>query len=121
MGASIIERHFIDKKNRKGADIECSMNKKELRELICGSEIIHKALKGKKEIVDEEKSTTDFAFSTVVTTKKILKGKKFNKQNIWLKRPNDGDFGPSDYNKLIGKKTSKDLPEGHKLKKIDVK
>ena len=54
MGASIIERHFIDKKNRKGADIECSMNKKELKELINGSKIIHKALKGSKEIVDEE-------------------------------------------------------------------
>ena len=120
LGASIVERHFIDKKNRKGADIECSMNKKELKDLIIGSETIFKSLKGKKEIIKEEKITTDFAFSTVVTTKKILKGQKFSKNNIWLKRPNDGDFGPKDYKSLIGKISKINMDEGYKIKKKDI-
>ncbi len=120
LGASIVERHFIDKKNRKGADIECSMNKNELRDLIVGSEVIFKSLKGNKKIIKEEKDTTDFAFSTVVTTKKILKGQKLTKNNIWLKRPNDGDFGPKDYNKLLGKKSKKNMTEGYKIKRSDI-
>ena len=120
LGASIVERHFIDKKNRKGADIECSMNKKELKDLIVGSEIIFKSLKGNKNIIKEERITTDFAFSTVVTTKKIAKGQKLTKNNIWLKRPNDGDFGPKDYNKLLGKKSLINMYEGYKIKKKDI-
>jgi len=120
LGASIIERHFIDKKNRKGADIECSMNKKELKDLIIGVKTIFKSLKGKKEAIKEEKLTTDFAFATVVTIKKILRGQKFTKNNIWLKRPNDGDFGPKDFKFLIGKKSKINMSEGYKIKKRDV-
>ena len=96
------------------------MNKNELRDLIVGSEVIFKSLKGNKKIIKEEKDTTDFAFSTVVTTKKILKGQKLTKNNIWLKRPNDGDFGPKDYNKLLGKKSKKNMTEGYKIKRSDI-
>ena len=36
LGASIIERHYTDTKNRKGPDIICSMDEKECKELIDG-------------------------------------------------------------------------------------
>ena len=40
LGASIIERHYTDTKNRKGPDIICSMDEKECKELIDGVKIL---------------------------------------------------------------------------------
>ena len=50
LGASIIERHFTDTKKRPGPDISSSMDLKELKELIQGSNTIYEALifRGKK-------------------------------------------------------------------------
>ncbi len=120
MGASILERHFIDKKNRKGPDISCSMNEKELKDLINGSKIIYSSLKGKKEAQKKESDTINFAFASVVSIMKIMKGSKFTKKNIWLKRPNDGDYGPADFNKLLGRKAKKTIHIDKKIKKADV-
>ena len=36
MGASIIEKHFIDKKSRKGPDISASIDYNQLKDLIDG-------------------------------------------------------------------------------------
>ena len=56
LGASILERHYIDdRKIRKGPDIKCSMNEEELKKLIIGANeiylkrgVIKKLLKTKK-------------------------------------------------------------------------
>jgi sialic acid synthase SpsE len=40
LGASIIEKHFVDSKKIKGPDISASMDKNELKELILGTEQI---------------------------------------------------------------------------------
>ena len=113
LGAKIIERHFVDKKSRKGPDIICSMDKEELKDLINGSKIIFEALKyGKKDIVKEEIVTKKFAFASVVTIKDIKSGEKLSKKNIWVKRPGTGDFTAADYEKLLGKKITKDVKNG---------
>ena len=63
LGASIIERHFTDSKDRVGPDISCSMDPKELKELIKGSEILFKARGGNKDPVKEEFDTlTSYTF-----------------------------------------------------------
>ena len=54
--------------------------------------IIHQQLGGTKEPAKEEQVTIDFAFSTVVSIKKIFKGEKFSKENIWVKRPRTGEI-----------------------------
>jgi len=59
LGASILERHFTDTKDRPGPDIICSMTPSELSELIKGSRIIHEATKGSKFPVSEEDVTID--------------------------------------------------------------
>ena len=41
----------------------------------------------KKKLSLHSKKTAKFAFSSVVSTKNILKGEKFNDKNIWVKRP----------------------------------
>ena len=40
LGASIIEKHFVDNKSKKGPDIPCSMGPDELKQLIQGSKVI---------------------------------------------------------------------------------
>ncbi len=48
MGASIIEKHFIDKKSRKGPDISASIDYNQLKDLIDGCNKIFFSMPGKK-------------------------------------------------------------------------
>ena len=50
LGASILERHFTDSKDRKGPDIINSMDEKECKELIKGCNILFEQRGGKKEL-----------------------------------------------------------------------
>jgi sialic acid synthase SpsE len=101
-GASLLERHFTDNMQRIGPDIVCSMDEIACQELIIGSAEIHKMLGGTKEPAKEEKITMDFAFATIVTTKMILAGEKFTKDNIWVKRPGTGEIRAEFYDLVLG-------------------
>lgn len=87
LGACVLERHFTDTKKRVGPDIICSADEKELKNLIIGTKEIFEMRGGTKEVLKEEQVTIDFAYATVVSIKKIKKGEKFTKDNIWVKRP----------------------------------
>jgi N-acetylneuraminate synthase len=102
LGASILERHFTDSKDRQGPDIICSMTPSELSELINGSKIIHQATKGNKFPALEEEVTIAFAFASAVATKPLKVGHVISREDITLKRPNGGDFGPKEFESLIG-------------------
>ena len=54
LGASVVERHFTDKKDRQGPDIVCSMDERELGELLAAARDIKQMLGGKKEAAEEE-------------------------------------------------------------------
>lgn len=120
LGARVLERHFIDKKSRKGPDVSCSMTPRELKDLIEGSKNIFLSLKGTKELVKEEIVTARFAFGSVSATQNIKKGEIISKKNIFPKRPGDGFYKADDYYKLLGKKAKKNISSGNQLKKGDV-
>ncbi len=107
--ASILERHFTDRKDRPGPDIINSMDPIELKELIIGSEEIWKMRGGKKEPAKEEQVTIDFAFATVVSIKPIKTGEILTKENIWVKRPGTGEIKAESFNDLLGKKVKRDI------------
>lgn len=109
LGASIVERHFTDRMDRKGPDIINSMDPIALKELLIGSEEIALMRGGKKEAAKEEQVTIDFAFATVVAIKNIKKGDVFTKDNIWVKRPGTGEILAASYNQILGKKATKDI------------
>ncbi|WP_050183307.1 N-acetylneuraminate synthase [Domibacillus robiginosus] len=115
LGASVLERHFTDSKDRKGPDIVCSMDPKELKELIEGSAEIAEMRGGKKEAAQEEKVTIDFAFATVVTTQDIKAGDILTKENIWVKRPGTGEIKAEHFNSLLGKKVNRDISNDEHL------
>ena len=109
LGAAILERHFTDTKLRVGPDIICSMTPEELSGLISGSRIIYEATQGSKFPVKEEDVTIAFAFASVVATRDLKSGYIISREDITLKRPSGGDFGPNEFFSLIGKKVEKEI------------
>lgn len=120
LGAGILERHFTDSLDRPGPDIICSMDGPALHELIEGSKIIQRAAGGGKVAAAAEAPTIAFAFASVVATCDISKGDLFTSDNIFPMRPAGGDFGPTDYEGLIGKKARRDIRGGFQLTRESV-
>lgn len=121
LGASIIEKHFVDKKNFKGPDVSSSMDSKELKKLLFASNIVFKArTSNNKKPIKEEMPTIKFAFASAVATKNIYKGEKLNLTNFFLMRPGNGYFNISNYKKLIGKKAKKFIAKNTQIKKIHI-
>lgn len=121
LGASVIEKHFTDNHKRRGPDISCSMDINQCKELIKGCEILFKERGGYKNTIKEEKVTSNFAFATVVTIKKIKKGEKLSINNIWVKRPGTGEIKASEFTKILGKKVNKDINKDIHLRTRDIK
>lgn len=117
LGAKIIEKHYVDKHDRKGPDVSCSMDANQLRELIKASKLIPSSIPGKKEPIKEELVTMNFAFASVVSKSYIKKGTKLNENNICLKRPGNGDFIVKDFKKLLGRISKIDIKENIQIKK----
>ncbi len=121
LGVSIIERHYVDRKSRKGPDISASMDKKDLKDLLQASNYLYKALPGSKQPPKEERNTMKFAFASVVATKQINKGDILNKKNIWVKRPGTGDFLAKSLKFLYGRKVFKNINANTQIKKTHLK
>jgi N-acetylneuraminate synthase len=121
LGASIIEKHFIDKSSRKGPDISASVDTKQMSELLKGVSLIHKAMPGGIKPILKEKKTANFAFASVVSNLDIKKGEILNKKNIWVRRPGTGDYSAEQYYSLLGKKIKKNVKKNTQIKKIHFK
>ena len=72
---------------------------------------------GEKIVVKEEQVTIDFAYASVVTIKEVKKGESLTADNIWVKRPGTGDFLAKDYDSLLGKKVTQNIPNNEQLQK----
>ena len=77
---------------------------------------------GDEKIFEEEKQIIAWARESVVTERDIKKGEKFDKQNIWVKRPSakNGFIAAKYLNDIIGKKASKDIPKDSQVRWEDV-
>lgn len=120
MGAAIVERHYTDHKERTGPDIICSMDEKELQDLLIAAKEVPLMRGGEKKAIPEEQVTMDFAFASVVAIKDINMGQTLNKNNIWVKRPGTGEIKAEKYNELIGKKVKRFIKEGNQLSWKDI-
>lgn len=109
LGAKLVERHFVDTMDREGPDVVCSMDKTALGNLLVAADEIPQMLGGKKEPLKEESITSNFAFASVVSTSQILKGEKFTRDNVWVKRPGTGSISAENLNNVLGKKAHVDI------------
>lgn len=115
LGASVIEKHFTSTRAWKGPDIPISLNPRELKDLIIGANCIQLAKGGKKSILLEEQPTIDFAYACVVSLINIKKGEILSEENIWVKRPGNGEIGAEYYKDLIGKRAIQDIQKDTQL------
>lgn len=120
LGASILERHFTDHKQRTGPDIICSMDEKECKELIQFSSEMALMRGGTKQPAKEEQVTIDFAFATVCSIAPIKKGEQFSKENIWVKRPGTGEILAEDFNTILGKVATRTIENDEQLTWKDI-
>ena len=123
LGANIIEKHFTSSKRWRGPDIPISIDKSELQDLKRFSDDIYSILStnvSENKMRNFEKKTIDFAYSSVVSLKKISKGEKLTKRNIWVKRPGLGDYLAEDFTKLLGKFAKKKIEANKYIRKKDL-
>ncbi len=120
LGACILEKHFTSSKKWPGPDIALSINPLELKDLIAGVKAVWQASGGKKDILPEERGIIEFAYACVVSIKDIKKRERFNKENIWVKRPGTGLIKAVEYNNILGKKAAKNIKKDRQLKYNDI-
>jgi N-acetylneuraminate synthase len=111
LGARILERHFTSDRSWPGPDQPVSMEPDELGHLIEGSQAIFASLGGSKEILPDEQPTIDFAYASVVTIEPIIAGTSLTRTNIWVKRPGTGEILAKDYEAVLGRVATRDLPK----------
>jgi N-acetylneuraminate synthase len=120
LGAKIIERHFTDTKERVGPDIPCSMDRKELKDLIEACIVVDQASGGGKTEIEEEQVTRNFAFASVVSTRDIESDEILTEENIWVKRPSGGDFTAEDYDRVLGQVARNRILANTQIKRSDL-
>ena len=109
LGACILEKHFTISREWPGPDTGISIEPEELKNLINGSIKVWEARGGKKTILPQEKPVIDFAYASIVSIKPIKIGEVFSLDNIWVKRPGNGELLADDFNKIIGMIAKNDI------------
>ena len=106
MGATVIEKHFTLSRKMNGPDHRSSLEPKELTQMIKNIREAEVSLGNpKKYITNSEKLNKVFIRKSLVAKTFILKGQKFNFNNITQKRPGSG-ISPMKI-KEVFKKTAK--------------
>ena len=107
LGACYVEKHFTLSRKMVGPDHQASITPLELEKMVNCIRNTEKSLGyyGKK-VTKSEKKNIKIARKSLVALKKIKKGKKFNKENLGMKRPGTG-ISPMKYDFYIGKKSKK--------------
>jgi N,N'-diacetyllegionaminate synthase len=122
LGATIIEKHFTLDKNMVGPDHKASLDPLELKQMVQSIRNIEMALSGNgiKEPSVSELKNIKIARKSIHTNKAIAKGHILKREDIIMMRPGDG-ISPMDIDLYLNKKTTTNLPIGHKITKSDVK
>lgn len=120
LGSSIIERHFTDSKYREGPDISCSMDPAELKLLIEKSKEIYLASKNPKSRTEPEEDVYKFARSSIVADRNLEKGKIIKEEDIWARRPGNGEIPGYLFDEILGKKLKNSIKFNQQLKWTDL-
>ena len=109
LGATVLEKHFTLDKTLSGPDHIASLEPKELTEMIRQIRDVEKILGSpEKKPTDSEKLIMDNVRKSIVAGKNIRKGEIIEKKMLMVKRPGIG-ISPADIEKIIGKKTKRDI------------
>jgi len=108
LGAKVIEKHVVLDKRQPGPDQSVSIDFRDLAVLVDGIRKIEAALGSDKEVHKKEEQIRQWAFRSIVSTKKISSGEIITEDMIWSKRPGTGI--PSHMrDKVIGLRATRDI------------
>ncbi len=116
LGAVVLEKHFTLDKTLPGNDHYHAMNEKDLLRFQTNVKQVHELLgpsRAKAPIATEEISRLN-ARRSIVLTRDLKSGHKLSEQDLIAKRPGTG-ISPMNWQDVIGKTVSRDLPEDHIL------
>lgn len=119
LGAKVIEKHVILDKRQEGPDQSVSIDFKDLAMLVDGIRKIEMALGNEKKVHAKEQGIRQWAFRSIVSTRRLSAGEAIKPDMIWSKRPGTGI--PSYFReKIIGRKLRRDLPANALLLWLDI-
>lgn len=120
LGARIIEKHITLDRNMDGPDHKLSLSPDELKIFVQNIRNAEKSLgTGKKVCLPCEEDVKKIARKSLVTIRSIKKGEKIHSEDIGIKRP-AGGIEPKFFEKIIGKKASRDLKLGEAINWNDI-
>lgn len=116
LGANIIEKHLTLNKKLIGPDHASSMTPNEFKNMVLSIRKVELCLgKKNKPVTKSEKKNIKFVRKSIVAKKTILKGEKFNHQNLTTKRPGTG-ISPFLWNKVLKLKAKKNFKQDELIK-----
>ena len=111
IGANIIEKHFTLDKNMEGPDHSFSIDPPGLTELISQIHMIDKMKGNGQKLPQPSEISSKSALRKSLTTKSDLKaGDVLTHEKILIKRP-EGGIEPKYFDRVVGRKINKDIPE----------
>ncbi|MBI4715375.1 MAG: N-acetylneuraminate synthase family protein [Nitrospirae bacterium] len=116
LGACVLEKHFTISRRWPGPDQGLSIEPPELRDLVRGAEAIYQALGTKDGILDQERPVLGFARASVIAVKPVAAGECLTEENLWVKRPADGEIPAREYRKVLGKVAKVPMAPDHQVK-----
>ena len=109
LGADIIEKHFTLDKNMQGPDHSFSILPDDMKQLITKFRLIEKIKGDGNKIPNKSESNNKIAVRKSITCSKFIQnGDLLSTENLALKRPGNG-IEPKFWNKIIGKKATRDI------------
>lgn len=111
LGAKVIEKHFTLDKNLEGPDHIASLEPNELKEMVLKIRNIEKALgNGIKKPNKSEEEIKKVVRRKIITNNSLKKGDIIKKENLILKRSNEG-IEAEFIDMVIGRKIKRDIRE----------
>lgn len=121
-GAKIIEKHFTDDKSLVGNDHYHAMDHVDLANFRKISKKINNitGTSSKKNYLPSEEISRKNARRSIVTSGPIKENETLSENNLTYKRPGTG-ISPTEWDKVIGSISKKNLPDDHILQWEDIK
>lgn len=115
LGATVIEKHFVLDRSRKGPDVKLSATPEELAELRHGVDKIYQELgDGNKVPRPGEMEVAQIARRSLFAARDIKKGEALTPDLLTCHRPGSG-IPASQYSEVVGYRVIQDVPAGEML------
>ncbi|MEQ9008405.1 MAG: N-acetylneuraminate synthase family protein, partial [Ekhidna sp.] len=122
LGAKVIEKHFTLDRDMEGPDHAASLEPDELIAMVKAIRNIERAMSGnsQKEPSPSEIKNQSIARKSIHLLRPLEKGETISESDLIPLRPGDG-ISPMEWEQIIGKEVSLDLPMYHKLSFEDLR